>query len=207
MSQTSGVEFKRNPRQERAFKAFVEFVLNPACPPPMGDQLCTEYDRHLDELLFEVLEALFFQNLVPVHGPTCPLDLVLMLLWLKKDGSAIRASGATHDCAVVQYWAYTTVIHALRLRLDNFSKYRQLEPTGSLSSNNLDDGSQARNFQKCVRSLLYRKIWPDIRVTCRWLNDELRQYISPQNGSNLFFTPFTRVKFFWLKAAKAAANE
>ena len=41
----------------------------------------------------------------------------------------------------------------------------------------------------------------------RWLND-LRQFILPRSGS-LFngFTPFTQIKFFWLKAGIVAAKE
>jgi hypothetical protein len=35
----------------------------------------------------------------------------------------------------------------------------------------------------------------------------LRQYIVPQRVDDPHFTPFTRIKFFWLKAANAAANE
>lgn len=37
--------------------------------------------------------------------------------------------------------------------------------------------------------------------------NELRQYITVPKGTGLYFTPFTRFKFFWLKAGAAARKE
>jgi hypothetical protein len=42
----------------------------------------------------------------------------------------------------------------------------------------------------------------------RWLKDDLRRFILPRQDTNFNgFTPFTRMKFFWLKAANAAKKE
>ena len=51
---------------------------------------------------------------------------------------------------------------------------------------------------------LYWSLWSDY-----WLRSliDLRQYIQTQKSNELRFTPFTRIKFFWLKAANAALNE
>ena len=51
---------------------------------------------------------------------------------------------------------------------------------------------------------LYWSLWSDC-----WLRSliDLRQYIQTQRNNELRFTPFTRIKFFWLKAANAALNE
>jgi hypothetical protein len=152
--QIPAIEFKQSARQERSFIAFSDFVLDPGNLAPTADQPCNEYDSGLDELLFEILESLFYLKLVPVDGITCPTDLILMLLWLKNDGSAIAPSGATHHCAVFQYWAYTTVVHTLRLRLTKLLKYREYSTNHSLglSFNDPDDESVdlAENVEKCV---------------------------------------------------------
>lgn len=125
VSQISTIQYPTSARQEEALNALTTFVLDPTNSPP--DLTCggNEYQRLLDELLFEILESLFYLKLVPVSGVTSLTDLILMLLWLKQDGSAIVASHATHHCAIFQYWAYTTVIHTIRLRLSGFPRYRE----------------------------------------------------------------------------------
>lgn len=140
-SHIPAVEFEfKSPRQDRSFAAFSDFILDPLNPPPAHGEPCREYDISLDELLFEMLESLFYQNLVPVDGITCPTDLFLTLLWLKDDGSAVAASQATHACAILQYWAYTTVVHTLRLRLTNIPKYCEHTIDPSMGSPFIVDG-------------------------------------------------------------------
>jgi hypothetical protein len=155
--QSPTIEFKTSALQEKAFVAFAEFVLDPArCPPPTDDRPCASdaYNLHLDELLFEVLESLFYQKLVPLSGITCPTDLILMLLWLKNDGSAVVPSRATRDCAISQYWAFTTVIHTLRLLIKNLPRYREHDSTNLLPSSDPADANSglAENVEKYVIS-------------------------------------------------------
>ena len=155
-SQTPSLDFSRSPREQNAFQAFCTFVLDPENPPPANNQHSAEYDRKLDELLFEILQSLFYRNLVPLNGITCLIDLILMLLWLKADGSAVLPSRATHDCAVFQYWAFTTVIHTLRLQLAKAQTYRECESTDFAGFNDIgdDDLDSANRFQKCVVSFV-----------------------------------------------------
>lgn len=146
-SQSLTMEFPTNARQEEAFEALATFVLTPATSPPLDIRGDDEYRFRLDELLFDVLESLFYLKLVPFSGATCITDVVLMLLWLRNDGSAVKASSATHHCAIFQYWGYTIVIHTIRLRLLGFPKYRE---HCAQSGGNKVDLSQAEEIETFV---------------------------------------------------------
>jgi hypothetical protein len=157
MAESSTLPFSKGTREENAFRSFCDFVLDPAHPPPTNSQHDDTYDRKLDELLFEILQSLFFRKLVPRSGITCLTDLILMLLWLKADGSAVLPSRATHDCAVLQYWSYTTVTHTLRLQLEENTTYREHDLTCSVDVDHFDGDNPdlANNFRKCVLSSPY----------------------------------------------------
>ena len=135
-----------------------EFVFDPAQPPPTKDQPCQEYNRRMDELIFEILESSFYQKLLPVAGITCTTDLVLMLAWLKADGSAVLASTATGDCAALQYLAFTTVVHSLCLRMLNMPKYLAPDfedPCHLNASMTYDENSEmVEKMEKYAQSLI-----------------------------------------------------
>ncbi len=140
VSQISTIQYPTSACQEEALNALTMFVLDPSSSPP--DLICggNKYQLLLDELLFEILESLFYLKLVPVSGITTLTDLILMLLWLKQDGSAIAPSNATHHCAIFQYWAYTTVIHTVRLHLNGFPRYH--EHVGSSARSNVENAAE-----------------------------------------------------------------
>jgi hypothetical protein len=79
------------------------FVLDPDNSPSELLDGGNEYQLLLDELLFEILESLFYHKLVPIPGITSLIDLILILSWLKQDGSAILLSQVTQHCSIFQY--------------------------------------------------------------------------------------------------------
>jgi hypothetical protein len=122
-----------------SFNNFSDFVLGDAgIPPPNINELFHKYNSHFDELLLEILQSLFYQKVMPVDDITCPIDLILMLIWLKDSGFAVSPSQATHDCVIFQYWAYTMVVHTSCVNIPSIpyvNKYRILyfthRPVGS----------------------------------------------------------------------------
>jgi hypothetical protein len=48
---------------------------------------------------------------------------LMMLMWLRADGSHQPASRVTHLCAVTQYWARSTVVHSVRLAAGGHKEY------------------------------------------------------------------------------------
>ena len=130
-SQSPKIQSPTSARQEEAFSALTTFVLSPDTLLPLDTTSDNQNCLRLDELLFDVLESLFYLKLAPIPGATCLIDVILMLLWLKADGSAVAASSATHHCAIFQYWAYTVVIHSIRLHMLGFPKYREHALSGT----------------------------------------------------------------------------
>jgi hypothetical protein len=154
VSQISAMQYPKTTRQKEALNALTTYVLDPDSSPPERNCDGTEYQRLLDELLFEILESLFYYKLVPISGVTSLTDLILMLLWLKKDGSAVASSNATHHCAIFQYWAYTTVIHTIRLRLKGFPRYcEHVRSSESVIENS--DLAQADEVERSVELTCY----------------------------------------------------
>jgi hypothetical protein len=144
------MNFPRNSRQQSAIDALCVFVFDPNMPPPAGDDADCEYDGRLDQVLFEILESFFYQNLDPTRIVGCPTDFLMMLLWLKADGSGEKASAVTHDCSIVQYWAKTTVVHTLRLALRNHSKYVPIKSSMTNLTDEIITDDVSSRFTKYV---------------------------------------------------------
>jgi hypothetical protein len=143
---SSALEFPRSLRQDNAFSALGAF----ASQHLAYEGPCDEQNPQLDQLIYEVLKSLFYVKLVPVSGITCLTDLILMLLWLRDDGSAAVSTSATHYCAIIQYWAFTTVIHTLRLHVKSLSNYLEHDGSHPPPSNRLYDEDMAESVVKCV---------------------------------------------------------
>lgn len=82
-----------------------------------------EYDLLLDQHLHELLEALFYQELIYTKFISCPTDVILILLSLRADGSFVPASHVTRKCATQQYTMKATPTNSLRLHSMGESKY------------------------------------------------------------------------------------
>lgn len=142
---SSALEFPRSHRQDEAFGALWTF----ASQDLAYEAPCDKQNASVDELLFEILESIFYVKLIPVSGIACLTDLMLMLLWLRDDGSAVMPTTATHYCAIIQYWGFTTVIHTLRLYINGLQP-RYLEHNSSSPSSNVYDEDKAESIVKCV---------------------------------------------------------
>ena len=115
---------KRTQRQDQAISALHDFVYG-TDPLAQGD-IDDEYDTELDGLLHELLESLFYQELHLSDWLGCPTDTALILTSLNQDGSFPKPSRITFMCAVLQYFARTTVVHTLRLHSGGHSCYTPL---------------------------------------------------------------------------------
>jgi hypothetical protein len=115
------LELRRTQRQERAITNLSNFIYNTnPCDHEDHDE---QYDLLLDEHLHELLEALFYQELMYTKFIACPTDVTLILLSLRADGSFVPASHIGHKCALQQYYMKATPVHSLRLHSAGESKY------------------------------------------------------------------------------------
>lgn len=131
---------RRNSLEDSVIQALTQYVLQTSTNP----KLLPDYDHQLDVLLFRTLEALFFRqiSLTSVNGS--PVDFLMMLMWLRADGSHQPPSRITHFCAVIQYWIRSTVVQRVRLTAGGYKEYtpfahRSLDQDDRMIS---DDGDQ-----------------------------------------------------------------
>jgi hypothetical protein len=196
----------RNDRQEKAIDALAAFIFDGHVSLPENGEPECRHDSALDERLFAVLEALFYQILDPTRAVGCPMDFLVMATWLSPGGSNIKASNITQHCAIVQYWARTTVVHSLRLAYGRHPTYVPLEGTADLDNEIIRDGVEgAGGSAKCVMSLTVSSYAPNFFSQSPL--DELRCYILPSAANSLQFTPFSHSKHFWLLAGNASRHE
>jgi hypothetical protein len=115
------IELRRTQRQEDAIMNLRNFIYD-TNPFDHGGQ-DEDFNLLLDEHLHELLEALFYQELVFANSIACPTDVTLILLSLRADGSFVPASQVSHKCAVQQYYMKSTPVHSLRIHSTGESKY------------------------------------------------------------------------------------
>ena len=115
---------KRTQRQDQAITALHDFVHS--TDPLAHGEIDDAYDAELDVLLHELLESLFYQELHLSDWLGCPTDTALILMSLNPDGSFPKPSRITFMCAVLQYFARTTVVHTLRLHSGGHIHYTSL---------------------------------------------------------------------------------
>lgn len=118
---------KLTAEQDAAITALHAFVY--ATDPFAHEEVDIEYDNRLDQLLHQLLEALFYQKLRLTDFFGCPTDVALVLLCLNEDGSFSKSSRLTFLGAVLQYFARATVTHSLRLHAGGHSHYVPLTTT------------------------------------------------------------------------------
>lgn len=112
---------KRTQRQDQAITVLHDFVYS--TNPLAHGEINNEYDGRLDELLHELLESLFYQEIPLSESLGCPTDIALILMSLNPDGSFAKPSRVTFLCAVLQYFARNTVVHTLRLYSEGHSHF------------------------------------------------------------------------------------
>lgn len=115
------LSLRRTERQNNAITNLYEFIYD--TNPFDHEEDDTQYDDFLDEHLHELLEALFYQELMFTTFVSCPTDVTLILLSLRRDGSFVPASQITQKCATQQYTMKATPVHSLRLHSMAESKY------------------------------------------------------------------------------------
>jgi hypothetical protein len=139
--QTEGpqLQLPRTRRQDAAIMAMHDFVYQ-TDPLGQGDN-DDIYNQALDEVLLELLEAVYYQELRQTESVACIFDVVMILLSLGDDGSLRLASFITHICAVQQYMIRTTAVHSLRLFTQGVTRYVPLSTTTSLPADGIiEDG-------------------------------------------------------------------
>jgi hypothetical protein len=133
-------------KQEAAVREFHDLLFGEV-PPPAHRRPDEEYDSKLDSLLHGLSEAVLYQDLPLNESFACPSDFLLMLRWLTEDGSPLKGSQMSKDCAAFQYWARATGTHSLRLTFAGLDAYQRLLPSSPPRSGIVVDDEDARDSQ------------------------------------------------------------
>ena len=123
----------RTRRQDAAITAMRDFVYG-TDPSVHADD--DSYSQELDALLLELLEAVYYHQLLQTESIASVYDIVMVLLALNADGSFCKASFLTHVCAIQQYMIRATATHSLRLFTLGANRYVPLSTATTLP----DDG-------------------------------------------------------------------
>jgi len=125
----------RTRRQDAAITAMRDFVYGTDLSVHADDD-DDSYSQELDALLLELLEAVYYHQLLQTESIASVYDIVMVLLALNANGSFCKASFLTHVCAIQQYMIRATATHSLRLFTLGVNRYVPLSTATTLP----DDG-------------------------------------------------------------------
>jgi hypothetical protein len=129
------LQLPRTRRQDDAIKSLHSFVY-------LADHKASsfnnnDFNKELDKLLLEVLESIYYHQPSHTRPLSCIIDIVIILLSMKNDGSFRKASGVTHLCAIFQYSMRCTATHSLRLHTMGCTQYEPLSPPKSTTEDGI----------------------------------------------------------------------